>query len=222
LAALDNEAVEALVCCGDVVGYGASPNECLALLRERGIPIIAGNHDHASLYMTDISYFNEIAKAAVVWTKDHLTLENQDYIKSFAMTHKLGPLFFVHASPKNPSEWNYILTMGDARVNFEYFEEQFCFVGHSHQPFIIEQNGSELRCPPTTQIEIKEDCRYLVNVGSVGQPRDRNPHACYAVVDLDKKYIQLNRIAYDLKEAQELIIQSGLPRELAERLAHGW
>ncbi len=223
LEKLDEEKVDMIICCGDVVGYGARPNECVNVIRERQIPTIAGNHDHAALLLTDITNFNEIAKAAVLWTKKVLTEENMDWLRERALTLRdtANNAYYVHASPKEPGEWHYILTMGEARTNFNYFTEQICFIGHSHQPFIIENDEGNLACPTRPEIEMKDGCRYLINVGSVGQPRDRNPRACYVIIDYEKKKLEIKRCDYNLEEAQKAINDAGLPRELAERLALG-
>jgi predicted phosphodiesterase len=223
LEQLQKENVDMIVCSGDVVGYGARPNECVEAIRKLKIPTIAGNHDHAALLLTDISNFNEIAKAAVLWTKRVLTEENMEFLRQLPLTLKdtANNVFYVHASPKEPGEWNYILTMGEARTNFNYFTEQVCFIGHSHQPFIIENDEGNLACPTRPEIELREGRRYLINVGSVGQPRDHNPRACFVIVDFEAKKLEIRRCDYDLAGAQQAIISAGLPRELAERLAHG-
>ncbi len=223
LEAIDREHITRIVCCGDVIGYGALPNECVEEIRSRKIPVIAGNHDHACLMMTDISNFNEIAKAAVLWTRDQLTEENADFLRQMPMTIKdeTNNVFYVHASPKDPGDWNYVLTMGDARTNFNYFTEWVCFIGHSHQPFIIENDRGNLDCASRGEIAMRRDRRYLVNVGSVGQPRDHNPDACFAVLDVVNDFLEIRRLKYDLEGAQKAIVEAGLPKELSERLAHG-
>ena len=223
LAELEKEKVDRIICCGDVVGYGARPNECVEKLRSLNVPTIAGNHDHAALLLTDISNFNEIAKAAVLWTKKVLSEENMEYLRRLPLTLRdsANNVFYVHASPKEPGEWNYILTMGDARTNFNYFTEQICFIGHSHQPFIIENDEGNLACPTRPEVEIREGRRYLINVGSVGQPRDHNPRPCYVVCDFAERRLEIKRCDYNLSGSQEAILDAGLPRELAERLAHG-
>jgi predicted phosphodiesterase len=222
LDAFKEEGVDHIFCCGDIIGYGAFPNECCDLLKKNNCPVTAGNHDHAVLGMTDISYFNEVAKKAVMWTRDVLSKENKEYIKSLPLTYSESDILCVHSSPDSPEEWNYILTMGEARVNFNHFTEQFCFIGHSHQPFIIINHNGDLVCPETPEIEFVEDRRYLINVGSVGQPRDRNPNACYVILDFENKKVEIKRTPYDIKAAQDAIINEGLSRELAERLAYGW
>lgn len=223
LDALRELKVDRIVCCGDLVGYGAHPNEVIDLIRSENIPIIAGNHDHAALLMTDISYFNQVAKEAVLWTKKVLTEENAQFLREapLSIQDKENGIYYVHASPKDPGDWNYIITMGDARMNFHYFDEKVCFVGHSHQPFIIENNDGSLHCSTRPDIEVKDNARYLVNVGSVGQPRDRKSKPCFVVYDVAQRSIEIRRTSYDLAAAQKAIIDAGLPRELAERLEYG-
>jgi len=215
--------VDQIVCCGDLVGYGANPNEVVNAIREAKIPSIAGNHDHAALLLTDISYFNEEAKAAVLWTKKVLAPENERFLRELPLVRidEENDICYVHASPKDPGEWNYIITMGDARINFSHFEQRICFIGHSHQPFIIENENGNLHCSPLSEIELKEGRRYLVNVGSVGQPRDRKAKPCFAIYNLDEQKIMIRRTTYDVGAAQRAILEAGLPQELAERLEHG-
>lgn len=222
LQALNEEGIAAIYCCGDVVGYGPHPNECCKRLRERNIPTIAGNHDHAAIGLTDTQYFNEIAKAAVLWTAETLEKENVDYLRELPMTRELDECLFVHASPRDPREWNYILTLGEARSNFEAFSHRICFIGHSHQPFVVENRQGSLNCPTTTTVSVHPDSQYLVNVGSAGQPRDRNPRACYLIYDRESSEIAIRRVAYDLDAVQAAISERGLPMELGERLYHGW
>jgi diadenosine tetraphosphatase ApaH/serine/threonine PP2A family protein phosphatase len=221
LAELDKSDVDFLLCCGDVVGYGANPNECSKVLRDRQIPTLAGNHDYAALSLIDITYFNEVAKKAITWTRDMLDPENVDFLRNLSMTIQVADMFFVHATPRNPESWNYVLTIGDARQAFQHFQERICFIGHSHTPFIVENDNDNLSCPESPLVELRDGCRYLVNVGSVGQPRDRNPDACFAIYDREAGTIEIRRCEYDLPKAQDSIRAEGLPNELAERLAYG-
>ncbi|MDX2177758.1 MAG: metallophosphoesterase family protein [Candidatus Sumerlaeia bacterium] len=223
LDAIAKESVDIMICCGDIVGYGARPNECVEAVRRLKVPTIAGNHDHAALQLTDISNFNDIAKAAVLWTRDVLTEDNSEFLRQMPLTitDTANNVFYVHASPKDPGQWNYILTMGEARTNFNYFTQQVCFIGHSHQPFIIENDNGNLVCPPRLETDIVDGKRYLVNVGSVGQPRDHNWRACYVIWDVERRRLEVRRAEYDLPGSQQAILQAGLPRELADRLAHG-
>lgn len=221
LAELDKEQVDFVLCCGDVVGYGGNPNECVEILRERNIPTLAGNHDYAALNLIDITYFNDIAKEAILWTRQELTPENLEWLKELPLTIELDDMLFVHASPNQPENWNYIITMGQARTGFQFFKQKICFIGHSHTPFIVENNDGTLSCPETPQVDCRANCRYLINVGSVGQPRDRNPESCFAIYDRESKTIEIRRVSYDMNGAQETILSRGLPPELAERLAYG-
>jgi diadenosine tetraphosphatase ApaH/serine/threonine PP2A family protein phosphatase len=130
-------------------------------------------------------------------------------------------MLFVHSSPRNPEAWNYVITLGDARQAFRSFGQRVCFIGHSHTPFVVENCEGELTCPTSPVVEIKPTCRYLVNVGSVGQPRDRNPEACFALYDRQQSQIEIRRVPYELSDAQKSIRDAGLPPELAERLKYG-
>lgn len=221
LAELKAQDVDFILCCGDVVGYGANPNECVELLRENQIPTIAGNHDYAALNLVDITYFNDIAREAILWTRQELKPENMAFLKALPLSVELDDMLFVHASPNNPENWNYIITMGQARTGFQYFTQRVCFIGHSHTPFIVENNDGELACPEVPHIQVQNNCRYLVNVGSVGQPRDRNPDACFSIYDREAHTIEIRRTAYDMASAQQSIMSNGLPTELAERLTYG-
>jgi diadenosine tetraphosphatase ApaH/serine/threonine PP2A family protein phosphatase len=222
LEALDEARVERIICCGDVVGYGASPNECVALLRAREIPTILGNHDAAVLSDAQISFFNEMARDAVLWTRNSLSPENLVWLHERPMTMTVGEAFFVHASPRDPPEWNYVLTYPEARIAFRHFRRRFCFIGHSHQPFFIALHGEDLIHLRASEVPIEDDTRYLVNVGSVGQPRDHDPRAACVIADFAEGRLSLIRVDYDIARAQEKIRLLSKHGELAERLAHGY
>lgn len=218
---IDTSSVDFTVCCGDIVGYGANPGECIQLLIDRAIPTIAGNHDYAALGLVDITYFNEVAKRAITWTRQALTPENEQFLHELPIAIEMADMLFVHSSPRTPEAWNYVITMGDARQSFQHYGQRVCFIGHSHTPFIVENHEGKLSCPAAPAIKLRDGCRYLVNVGSVGQPRDRNPDACYAIYDREAMQVEIHRVEYDLDKAQEAIRQNGLPIELAERLSYG-
>lgn len=221
--AIDEMGIRTVYCLGDVVGYGAFPNECVELLRFRRIPTLAGNHDHAALEMTDIQFFNNIAKAAVMWTRERLSEENADWLRQRPYTIVVDEkIFLVHASPDQPEQWGYVLTYGEARHCFECFNEKLCLIGHSHQPAVVELDDDQLSSPIGAEIEMRDDCRYLINVGSIGQPRDRNPHACFVSVATDLSFVHYHRVPYDVEAAQEAILSGGLPKELAIRIGEGW
>ncbi|MBN1866365.1 metallophosphoesterase family protein [Candidatus Sumerlaeota bacterium] len=222
LKEIDSCDYEACFCLGDVVGYGANPNQCCDRIVSRKIPTVMGNHDYVAVMLEDVEYFNEVARTAIKWTHERLVPEHVDFLKSLPHRIDRGDFTFVHASPFEPPRWHYVLTRSDARLNFDAFDKWICFVGHSHQAFVVELLGRELTCPDPEEIELDREKRYIVNVGSVGQPRDHNPDLCYVSVDLAENRLRFHRVAYPVHEAQRAIIQAGLPMELADRLGLGW
>lgn len=205
---------------GDAVGYGPDPDECVKTLSSECVILLAGNHDWAVLDQTDINYFNPYAKASILWTKRNISETGISILKNFEILREIEDkkIFLVHSTPKEPTEWHYLLTLWDAEINFHYFDNKICFLGHSHQPFIIERLPSGEMITHKNEVKIKETSRYIVNVGSVGQPRDRDPRACYAVID---EWIRIYRVEYDIKKTQEKMRSHGLPQFLIERLSEG-
>ena len=223
LQALDDRGVEAVYCCGDVVGYGPHPNECCELLRQRAIPTVAGNHDHAALGLTSHAYFNDMARQAIEWTRKVLTAENEAFLRSLPMIRTVGDeICLVHASPDAPADWNYVLTMGDARTNFAAFSQKVCFIGHSHQPFVVKILNDALVCPDSRTVSLEPEARAIVNVGSVGQPRDQNSQACCVLYDRVGGEVRFLRCNYDILTTQAALLENDLPYELGMRLNHGW
>ncbi len=217
---LDKKNIDDVLFLGDAVGYGPNPNECIESIVRRCKILLAGNHDWGTLGLTDISYFNLYARAAIEWTKKTLTEGNKKILGSLPVKEeKGGDLFLVHSTPKEPEEWNYLLTLWDAEMNFNYFDNKFCFLGHSHQPFIIERIPSKELVTYKKAVSIGKTERYIVNVGSVGQPRDGDPRACYALMNDDK--IEIVRISYNVEAVQEKMRKEGLPKMLIERLSIG-
>jgi diadenosine tetraphosphatase ApaH/serine/threonine PP2A family protein phosphatase len=217
---IEGQDVDQLLCLGDVVGYGANPNECTQRIRDSVSHIVAGNHDFAAIGKTDISYFNPHAKRAVSWTAKTLNQDHAQYLSQAPYTMIVEDLLLVHATPSDPPAWSYLLSAQMAASEFAAFGEPICLIGHSHQPLAFSTaedaqswSGEKLSCDSGEQ--------YIINVGSVGQPRDGDPRACYAIFDLHEHAIQLRRVTYDVREAQRKILQAGLPPVLAIRLAHG-
>ena len=221
--AFKKERVGEYICLGDIVGYAANPNECLKLTRELNpLTIIAGNHDWASVGKTGIDYFRSLAKEAILWTQKELTEENKNFLQNLPLTREFDDFSIVHGSLSAPQKWRYIFTLQDARRNFDKQNKKICCIAHSHRPFIISQNRKG-KCEKVkgTKVTLKDNYRYLINVGSVGQPRDGNPNTCHCLYDTNKKEIEIKRIPYQIKKAQDKIIASGLPQELAQRLSIG-
>lgn len=206
---------------GDAVGYGPNPNECLDVLSKRCMLAIAGNHDRAAIGLANIDYFNKHARESIKWTAATLTKKNIDILNSLPLIKVLknDSILLVHSTPKEPEEWHYLLSLWDAEVNFHYFEQMFCFLGHSHQPFIIERIPSGELLTYKDAVKVNEKNRYIINAGSVGQPRDRDPRACYAIINDGK--IEIIRLEYDIEKTQEKMKKAGLPLHLIERLAEG-
>ena len=166
LEVIDRQSVDEIVCLGDVIGYGANPNECVELVRRRCRTVIKGNHEDAVGNISMTNDFTDDARAAIFWTRQQLTEQNLEYLQALPLIHTAEDLLFVHASPRNPAEWEYLLDLADASNAFRYFSEKLCFIGHTHMPAIFSASGHPGN--------VKKDDRAIINVGSVGQPRYRN------------------------------------------------
>ena len=212
-------------CLGDVVGYGPDPNECVELLKTLPHLCLAGNHDWAALGRLDIRTFNPDARHAVEWTQDTLTPENTAYLEALPTTFVIGDYTLAHGSPREPV-WEYILEPIVAALNFPHFETPYCLVGHTHQPVIyklVSENGDTEALPPRYNEHYHlNGQRQIINPGSVGQPRDSNPKAAYAVLDTESNVFEHRRIPYDIAATQRRMRNHGLPERLVARLEHGW
>ncbi|MBF0521032.1 MAG: metallophosphoesterase family protein [Nitrospirae bacterium] len=220
---IELRAIEDVYFTGDAVGYGPSPNQCVELLKKSCKILIAGNHDWAAINYTTADYFNDMALYAITWTADTLTPENIIEIENFKLLKSSAQrdALFVHATPKDPENWEYLMSINDARINFEHFEQRFCFIGHSHMPIMVSVDTESGKVITDKQrIELEADCRYIINVGSVGQPRDNDPRAAYAVVDDDTA--EIVRVEYDIRKTQSEMESVGLPARLIDRLEYGY
>ena len=217
------ERIEKIWCLGDIVGYGPDPHECIELLRSTDHICVAGNHDRAVVGKLDITSFNPHAAEAVHWTEGKLSIGDITYLKNLPDSIQEDDFTIVHGSPREPI-MEYILSMSVARQNFDCFKTRYCLIGHTHVPQAYsldkEDNCTATRFLPTVKL-ITGETRLIVNPGAVGQPRDRNPEASYAVYDNRTKIIQLRRVSYDIRQTQDKIMKSGLPPRLATRLEMG-
>jgi diadenosine tetraphosphatase ApaH/serine/threonine PP2A family protein phosphatase len=214
-------------CLGDLVGYGPNPNEVIERLR--GLPNLAccilGNHDVAILGEMNFAVFNTEARKSLVWQQENVTADNIEYLRSLPQ-EKLtkGQVTLAHGSPRDPV-WEYILNTLIARLNFEAFEGPYCFVGHTHiQCYFqleVDKDRVSLEVPAVGHV-LSLSPRAILNPGSVGQPRDRDPRAAYAIYDTEAGTWQPCRVAYDIETVQKLIRAAGLPEKHAARLAEGW
>jgi diadenosine tetraphosphatase ApaH/serine/threonine PP2A family protein phosphatase len=221
-ADLRSRGVERVYSLGDVVGYGPEPEGCLELLRREAEVQLMGNHDAAVLEMTSVADFNENARLAVEWSRKVMAEESLDFMRDLPYVARRDGFLLVHSSPEEPPAWHYILSLGGARRSFEHFSERACFIGHTHVPFVITRRPDGVVEEVTDRpVEFEEGCRYLVNVGSVGQPRDRDPRASYAIVDAAAGALEIRRVHYPVEKTQQLMRDRGLPPFLIERLAVG-
>ena len=221
LADVTARGADTMVCLGDFVGYGAAPNECIERLRPRIEAAVAGNHDLAASGRIRLSYFNDDAKRAAHWTTRTLTAENTEYLRSLPFSVPWRGARLVHASPSSPEKWHYVFSPNDAAIEMEECEERLCFIGHSHYPGTFELEGLRVAYGRESLVRMKPGCRYLVNVGSVGQPRDGDPRAAYLVWDDEAGTIEHVRVDYDIEAARQRILGAGLPAFLADRLQWG-
>jgi predicted phosphodiesterase len=216
------------VCLGDIVGYNADPNEVVDWVRDNVDVVLAGNHDYAVVGKTDTSYFNPYAYEACMWTREALTEDHIEYLGSLPNQREQNGILWVHSSPFEPNEWHYVNNKYDGEENFPHFKAQWCFLGHSHKPVVLEQHpGGAVEAVYGGAVHhwdytLKPDCRYIINVGSLGQPRDGIPAPCFVVFDSDKGSVEFRRFEYDLKSTQEKILANHLPPFLAERLSAGF
>jgi predicted phosphodiesterase len=206
---------------GDAVGYGPEPNESVELLKSECKILIAGNHDWGVLGLTETGSFNEYARIALAWTGEVLTAKNHEILRTSPLKYEISgmDITLVHATPYDPEKWQYLLTLPDAEISFKHMHTGICFVGHSHRPFIVEMSPSGELKTDKQVMHKTEDSRYIINTGSIGQPRDGDPRACYALVD--ESSIELVRVGYDIQSTQKKMSEAGLPHILIERLSLG-
>ena len=215
------EEVETIYCLGDVIGYGANPDECCDIVRELGMPTISGNHDLAVTDLqTDLNWFNPTAAAAVLWTRDHLSAENAEFLRTRPRMMQSNDALFVHGSVRDPDE--YIINRVSAEENLailrsEYPDVGICFFGHTHVKAVAPSPNGAMLGGHT--LDLRVGGPYLVNPGSVGQPRDGDAFASYVVGDGERVLYRF--VEYDIKKAQDKIRAAGLPNMLADRLAIG-
>ncbi|HID96246.1 MAG TPA: metallophosphoesterase [Candidatus Latescibacteria bacterium] len=221
LEVLEQKSIDQYVCLGDIVGYGANPNECVHLIRTLTDKVLIGNHDHAALGLTDIDYFNPYAREAVVWTAEQLSPESKDFLGRLPFKLERGGYLFVHSTPGRPEQWRYILSPYQALEAFDEFGGVVCFIGHSHQPVVFIRGRDRVEWTISDSVSLSPGERYIVNVGSIGQPRDGDPRASFCIFDADKGEIEIIRSEYDIAAAQKAIRQADLPEILAERLGYG-
>ena len=221
-ARIDLVGCDAVFCLGDLVGYGGNPNECVAMVRRRGVRSIMGNHDAAVVGRTDTEAFNWEAGEAVLWTRIVLTAENFTYLLHLPERLAIGTrVLLVHGTPEDRDR--YILDRQDLTGHLRRLRDQegleICFFGHTHIPLLASENCVHLACREPLRVDGAGP--YLVNPGSVGQPRDGNPNASFVLWDDARRTVQFVRVPYDIEASQHAILRWGLPSSLADRLDVG-
>jgi predicted phosphodiesterase len=222
LAAIDEEAPDELWCLGDLVGYGARPNECCAALAERADVCLVGNHDLAVRGSIDLEEFHGEAGAAATWTQKVLESQWKDLLDRLEPEGSAHGVALYHGSARDPV-WEYVLSDDVAQATLELTDAPLVLVGHSHVALQVVQSGDELAggvAPGGTELEL-DGMRALLNPGSVGQPRDGDPRAAYLLLDLEARRASFRRVEYDVEQTQREMREAGLPEMLAGRLALG-
>ena len=209
-----------LMCLGDFVGYGADPEPCIELAGDKANLMLAGNHDLAVSGIISTDDFNTIARESIDWTREQLTAEDRELLSNLPLQYIDGDYCYTHASPIDPIRFMYIRTLEDVAEVFASIGQRFCFVGHTHLPVLVAMNTRQGRMEVVrdARITVADHCRYFVNVGSIGQPRDSNPDACLVVLDEEAGSLEFIRVPYDVSKSQGKILSNGLPSYLAERL----
>jgi diadenosine tetraphosphatase ApaH/serine/threonine PP2A family protein phosphatase len=227
LADIDAREVDEIWCLGDVVGYGAEPDGCADLVRERCELCLVGNHDLAVLGALDIDAFSEAAAEAVEWTRDNVAESTLDFLRELEPMGLREGIALFHASPRDPV-WEYVLSLEQAHACMEVQPERVTLIGHSHVSlFFSRSDGGALadtlggQAGEGSRLELGNDGFWLINPGSVGQPRDGDPRAAWLELDLEAQATVFHRLPYDIDRAATAIVEAGLPQRLGDRLYVG-
>ncbi len=227
LADASAQGVTDWICTGDVVGYNACPSECIKIIRdELKAPVVCGNHDYYVAFEQNLADFHPAAAQVVLWTRDHISDDEMEWLRSLPMTKPVMGMTLVHATMDMPDHWGYIFDDFQAASHFVYQKTPICFHGHTHVPVVYEQTPfGAVHYDPYTfdngEFKLLPGKKYFVNVGSVGQPRDGDPRACYVIYDTGARALRFRRVQYDVARAQARDIAAGLPERCAQRLATG-
>ena len=208
------------VCLGDVVGYNANPHECVEIVQKLECPVVKGNHDEQASLEESSRDFNPLAEMAINWTREQLSDRDKEWLRGLPFTRPVRDFTIVHATLDSPERWDYVFNTLDAVPSFTHQDTTVCFFGHTHVAGAFVRDDGVKRVK-VDQLTIEPAKKYLVNTGSVGQPRDGDWRAAYCIYHVDKNVVEQRRVKYDLATAQEKIIKAGLPRLLAERLKLG-
>lgn len=216
--------IEQIWCLGDIVGYGPDPHQCIELIHQYNYLCVAGNHDWAAIGAIDTSDFNSAAAVAAHWTASQLTSEDKEFLRNLPLTQTADNFTLTHGSPRDPI-WEYLTDTYSAEENLTYFHTSYCLIGHSHIPLLFEwpedrQSCGLYRLYDDSTLELK-DKRLMFNPGSVGQPRDGDPRASYAIYNSENRTVHLFRLVYEINRTQSRMLECSLPQHLITRLSYG-
>jgi len=220
---LQSEKLDQMICLGDVVGYGASPNECCELVRKNCAVTLLGNHDAAVIGAMEPSFYYEAARETIYWTRKAINKENYEWLFSLPYTHSSGDLGFFHSAPVLPSGFFYCVQSTEAEAHLNSFKKlkPINFIGHSHLTTVFALSQKKVKESKPDSVTIKNGVKFIVNVGSVGQPRDKNPESCFGIYDTDEAKFSIVRLEYDIESAARKVIEAGLDERFAKRLFLG-
>ena len=205
-------------CLGDLVGYGPNPSECIARVQEIGCVCIKGNHDEDGSNERNLDNLNDVARESLEWTRSKLSASQKAWLQALPYQKRLGRNLLVHATLQDPEQWSYIRNKFDAEIALLAQSSPLCFFGHTHLPVCYEKNGPVVTKREDAEIQLQAASKYLINVGSVGQPRDGIPKACYALYDPSLKTVSYRRVEYNIEKVVEDIASAGLSQDLCDRL----
>lgn len=228
---LASQRIDRYIVLGDLVGYGADPEACLERLQACGATSVCGNHDWACLGKFDVNWFNEAARRAILWTRDRLSFSDLDFLRRLPLVTSEGSLTLVHGTLHRPERFDYLVDWAQAVDTVKTCQTMICLVGHTHVPFVFEYDLAQERVSrlltlphELAEVRLADDAtrvRYVINPGSVGQPRDGDSRASCAILDTESAQLSIQRLGYDVPSAQAKIRKARLPEFLAERLAVG-
>jgi predicted phosphodiesterase len=197
-------------CVGDLVGYNANPRECLDIIRRLHFPCVRGNHDEYAITNEPLEGLNPRASSAMRWTREQLTEGDKAWLRELRYVRLVAGFSLVHATLDSPNRWGYVVDSMAAAASFTYQNTSVCFYGHTHLPVTFVRNGS-VYCDGSSRVKLEPGCKYLINVGSVGEPRDGSPLASYVTFDMSARVVEFHRVSFDSSLTEAKLREAGLP-----------
>lgn len=215
---MEGQGVERYACAGDIVGYAAEPGKCINIIRDINCPIAAGNHDYAVAGRLSSDHFINDAYEAIIWTKYILPKRDKDFLGKLPLVIDGTDFTIVHGTLHDPAMFAYMINYQSIWQSFEILNTKLCFIGHTHVPVAFLYKDQQIFYTNATEIDLQSWERLIINVGSVGQPRDKDPRASYVIYDTSKEKIYFRRVSYDIDSAIKRIYETSLPRRNGDRL----